>query len=93
MGDSIVRKTDFTLNKVEDIVVCLPGARIEHVIESPADHGTWKWRFHTGSHRDEQCRQGRNSGEVVGTRSQGYRNSRRMVINRLVKQLCEEDEV
>ena len=33
VGDSIVRKTDSTLNKVEDIVVCLPGARIEHVTE------------------------------------------------------------
>ena len=33
VGDSIVRKTDSTLNKDEDIVVCLPGARIEHVTE------------------------------------------------------------
>ena len=33
MGDSIVTKTDSTLNKDEDIVVCLPGARIEHVTE------------------------------------------------------------
>ena len=31
VGDSIVRKTDSTLNKDEDIVVGLPGARIEHV--------------------------------------------------------------
>ena len=29
----MVRKTDSTLNKDEDIVVCLPGARIEHVTE------------------------------------------------------------
>ena len=33
VGDSIVRKTDSTLNKDEDIVDCLPGARIEHVTE------------------------------------------------------------
>ena len=33
MGYSIVRKTDSRLSKGEDIVVCLPGARIEHVIE------------------------------------------------------------
>ena len=33
MGDSIVRKTDSRLNKEEDVVVCLPGARIEHVTE------------------------------------------------------------
>ena len=31
MGDSIVRKTDTRLSKGEDVVVCLPGARIEHV--------------------------------------------------------------
>ena len=33
VGDSIVRKTDSRLSKGEDIVVCLPGARIEHVTE------------------------------------------------------------
>ena len=33
MGDSILRKTYRTLSKGEDIVVCLPGARIEHVTE------------------------------------------------------------
>ena len=33
VGDSIVRKTDSRLNKGEDVVVCLPGARIEHVTE------------------------------------------------------------
>ena len=33
VGDSIVSKTDCTLNKDRDIVVCLPGARIEHVTE------------------------------------------------------------
>ena len=33
VGDSIVRKTDTRLGKREDVVVCLPGARIEHVTE------------------------------------------------------------
>ena len=33
VGDSIVRKTDVRLSKGEDVVVCLPGARIEHVTE------------------------------------------------------------
>ena len=33
MGDSIVRTTDTRLNKNVDIVVCLLGARIEHVAE------------------------------------------------------------
>ena len=32
-GDSIIRKTDTRLSKGEDVVVCLPGARIEHVTE------------------------------------------------------------
>ena len=31
VGDSIVRKTDRSLSKGKDVVVCLPGARIEHV--------------------------------------------------------------
>ena len=31
VGHSIVRKTDSRLSKSEDVVVCLPGARIEHV--------------------------------------------------------------
>ena len=33
VGDAIVRKTDTRLSKEEDVVVCLPGARIEHVTE------------------------------------------------------------
>ena len=33
VGDSIVRKTDTRLSKGEDVVVCLPGARIEHATE------------------------------------------------------------
>ena len=33
VGDSIVRKTDTILSKGKDVVVCLPGARIEHVTE------------------------------------------------------------
>ena len=31
VGDSIVRKTDRVLNKGDDVVVCLPGAKIERV--------------------------------------------------------------
>ena len=33
VGNSIVRKTDTILSKGEDVVVCLTGARIEHVTE------------------------------------------------------------
>ena len=36
VGDSIVRKTYSRLSKGEDVVVCLPGARIEHVTERVA---------------------------------------------------------
>ena len=42
MGDRILRKTDKTLSKGEDVVVCLPGARIEHVtdrVENVLGHG------------------------------------------------------
>ena len=70
----------------------------------------------TGTHRDEQRRQGRNnsnSGEVqepteedeaskgwtdnlirnlpvFGNRIHGYRNSKRMAVNGMVKRLCKE---
>ena len=33
VGDSTMRKTDSRLSKGDDVVVCLPGARIEHVTE------------------------------------------------------------
>ena len=33
VGDSIVRKTDRVLNKGEDVVVCLPGAKIDTITE------------------------------------------------------------
>ena len=33
VGDSIIRKTDSRMSKWEDVVVCLSGARIEHVTE------------------------------------------------------------
>ena len=63
VGDSIIRKTDSRLSKGEDVVVCLPGARIEHVTESREDHGKRKWRDHSSTRRDEQHRQGRNNGD------------------------------
>ena len=33
VGDSIVRKTGTRMGTGKDVVVCLPGARIEHVTE------------------------------------------------------------
>ena len=33
VGDSIVRKTDSVLNKGDDVIVCLPGSKIEAITE------------------------------------------------------------
>ena len=57
VGYAIVRKTGARLNKDEDIVVCLPGTRIEHVTAriERANHGIWKCRVHIGPHKGEQC--------------------------------------
>ena len=124
MGDSIFRKTYSTLNKHEDIVVCLPGARIEHVTErvhrimgcgnggnllvhigtNNADkEGTTaipvvkKYMNRPIQKKTKEARLGQIilSGmlPVFGTRSQGYKTSRRMAINGMVKQLCREEEV
>ena len=120
VGDSIVRKTDSRLSKGEDIVVCLPGARTEHVTERVEQvMGTGKGGsilVHVGMNnadregttaivkkyrdllkRTKQARVGQIilSGilPVIGGRNQGYRNSRRMSINRLVQQLCKEEDV
>ena len=90
----------------------MPAARIEHVTEIVQ---RIMGRKHTGSHRDEQRRQGWNNSDSEEiqkstdedegsegwtdalirdfTRSQGYRNSRRMAVNGMVKQLCREEEV
>ena len=38
VGDSIVRKTDRVLNKGDDVVVCLPGAKIEAITERGRKH-------------------------------------------------------
>ena len=61
MGDSILRKTDRTLSKGEDVVVCLPGARIEHVTERVENVLGMAKGFYISTCRDEQCRQGWNN--------------------------------
>ena len=69
VGDFIVTKTDTRLSKGEDVVVCLPESRIEHVAER-VEQITGRGNGGSilgGTHRDEQRRQGRNnsnSGEV-----------------------------
>ena len=120
VGDSIVRKTDTRLNKGEDLVVCLPGARIEHVTErvekimgrgkggsllvhigtNNADkEGTTaivdKYRTLLKKTKEARVEQIILSGilPVFGNRIDGYRNSKRMAINGMVKRLCKEEDV
>ena len=120
VGDSIVRKTDARLNKGEDVVVCLPGARIEHVTEriekimgrrkggtilvhvgtNNADkEGTTaivdKYRKLLKKTKEARVGQIILSGilPVFGNRIDGYRNSKRMAINGMMKRLCQEDDV
>ena len=120
VGDSIVRKTDIRLSKEEDVVVCLPGARIEHVTErvekimgrgkggtilvhigtNNADkEGTTaivdKYRKLLKKTKEARVEQIILSGilPVFGNRLDGYRNSKRMAINRMVKRLCKEEDV
>ena len=66
VGDSIIRKTDSILSKGEDVVVCLPGARIEHVterVEKIMGRGNGGTIGPTSTRRDEQHRQGRSHGD------------------------------
>ena len=116
VGDSIVRKTDSRLNKGEDVVVCLPGARIEHVTERVENiMGRGKGGtilVHIGTNnadnegttaivdmyrktKEARVEQIILSGilPVFGNRIDGYRNSKRMAINGMVKRLCKEEEV
>ena len=120
VGDSIVRKTDSRLHKGEDVVVCLPGARIEHVTErvekimgrgkggtilvhigtNNADkEGTTaivdKYRKLLKKTKEARVEQIILSGiqPVFGNRIDGYRNSKRMAINGMVKRLCKEEDV
>ena len=120
VGDSIVRKTDTRLSKGEDVVVCLPGARIEHVterVEEIMGRGNGgSILVHIGTNnadkegttailekyrnllkKTKQARIGQIilSGilPVFGNRIQGYRNSKRMAVNGVVKRLCKEEEV
>ena len=120
VGDSIVRKTDSRLSKGEDVVVCLPGARIEHVterVEQIMGRGNGgSILVHIGTNnadkegttaivekyrnllkKTKQARVGQIilSGilQVFGNRIHGFRNSKRMAVNGMVKRLCKEEEV
>ena len=109
VGDSIVRKTDTRLSKGEDVVVCLPGARIEHVterVEQIMGRGNGgSILVHIGTNNGDKegttaiVEKYRNlliilSGilPVFGNKIHGYRNSKRMAVNGMVKRLCKEEE-
>ena len=120
VGDSIVRKTDSRLSKGDDVVVCLPGARIEHVTErveqimgrgnggSILVHIGTNYAYKEGAtsivekyrnllKKTKQARVGQIilSGilPVFGNRIHGYRYSKQMAVNGMVKRLCKEEEV
>ena len=120
VGDSIVRKTDTRLSRGEDVVVCLPGARIEHVterVEQIMGRGYGgSILVHVGTNNTDKegttaivekyknllkkTKQA-SAGQIIlsgilpvfGNRIQGYRNSKRMAVNGMVKRLCKEEEV
>ena len=119
MGDSILRNTDKTLSKGEDVVVCLPGARIEHMTEreNKLGHGqegsvlvhvgtnnadregttriVQRYRQLVGKLKKPRVEQIILSGILPVMRGRGatYRNCKRMAINALVEQMCEEEGV
>ena len=120
VGDSIIRKTDSRLSKGEDVVVGIPGTRIEHVTErvekimGRGEGGTILVRVGTNNadtevataivdkymnllKKTKEARVGQIilSGilPVFGNRIDGYRNSKRMAINGMMKRLCKEEDV
>ena len=110
MGDSILRKTDRTLSKGEDVVVCLPGARIEHVterVENVLGHGQGgvyisgttrivkRYRELVETLKKTRVEQIILSGILPVMRGRGttFRNCKRMAINGLLEQVCEEEGV
>ena len=120
VGYSIVRKTYTRLSKGKDVVVCLPGARIEHVterVEKIMGRGNGGFILvHIGTNNTDNegttamVEKYRNllkktkkarAGQIIlsgvlpvfGNRIHGYRNSKRMAVNGMVKRLCKEEEV
>ena len=121
VGHSIVRKTDAILNKGgEDVVVCLPGARIMHVTErvekivGRGKGGTILVHVGTNNADKEETtaivdkyrtllkkKKEARVGQIIlsgilpvfGNRIDGYRNSKRMAINGMMKRLCKEEDV
>ena len=110
----------YKIEQGKDVVVCLPGARIEHVTErveqimgreyggsilvhvgtnNTDTEGTTaivdKYRKLLKKTKEARFEQIILSGilPVFGNRIDGYRNSKRMAINGMVKRLCKEEDV
>ena len=113
---------DARLNKGGDVLLCLPGARIEHVtlterVEKIMGRGKGgtilvhvgannadkegttaivdKYRMLMKKTKEARVGQIILSGilPVFGNRIDGYRNSKRMAINGMMKRLCKEEYV
>ena len=104
VGDSIVKKTDRVLNKGDDVVVCLPGAKIEAINERVenivcSDKGgsaiVSKHRNLVRTLKQTQVEQVRLSRilPVIGRRGHRHRHCRGVAINMLVEKVCREEEV
>ena len=108
VGACIVRKTDSRLSKGEDVVVCLQGARMEHVTEivEPfmgrgnggsiilVNVGTNNADREGTTELVEKCRNLlKKTKQVFGNRIQGYRILTRISVNVKVERLCNEEEV
>ena len=83
MGDSIVRKNDSSLNKGDDVVVCLPGAKIEAItkrVENIVGSGKGgSVLVHVGTNNVER--------EGTTTIFRKYRNLVRTLKQRMVEQV------
>ena len=108
VGDSIVRKTDSRLNKGEDVTARVEkimgrgkgGTILVHIGTNNADkEGTTAIvdKYSKLLKKTKEARVGQIilSGilPVFGNRIDGYRNSKRMAINGMVKRLCKEEDV
>ena len=92
--DLIVRKTDRVLNKGDDVVVCLPGAKKEAITEM-VENIVRKYRQLVRTLKQTRVVQVILSGilPVMGRRGHKYRHCRGLAINMLVQKLYREEEV
>ena len=62
MGDSIIRKVDKVVNRVEDFPVCLRDKNRGRSRKGRTGHRWWHGRCCSCACCNEQCREGRNVG-------------------------------